>query len=260
MSYDDGKVQDVRLIEIFNRYGIKGTFNLNGNRLFKEDHLKTDGEFDPEKFRAIYAGHEVATHTFSHTFLTCYPLSHVAQEIIEDRIALENVVGAPVRGHAYPYGRHSEDARRVMQEMGIVYGRTTKPNDDFGLPEDWMQWKPNTHHRNPELMAIARQFVEMNAGIDPRLLYVWGHSYEFDSMNNWEVIEEFCEFMGGRENIWYATNIEIYDYMEAVKRLCFSADLSKVYNPSAISVWVFTDKNGTQSVEIKPGCVVELTE
>ena len=29
MSYDDGKVQDRRLIDIFNKYGIKGTFNLN---------------------------------------------------------------------------------------------------------------------------------------------------------------------------------------------------------------------------------------
>ena len=29
MSYDDGKIQDERLVSIFNRYGIRGTFNLN---------------------------------------------------------------------------------------------------------------------------------------------------------------------------------------------------------------------------------------
>ena len=27
MSYDDGKIQDERLVSIFNRYGIRGTFN-----------------------------------------------------------------------------------------------------------------------------------------------------------------------------------------------------------------------------------------
>ena len=29
LSYDDGVEQDVRLIEIMNRHGLKGTFNLN---------------------------------------------------------------------------------------------------------------------------------------------------------------------------------------------------------------------------------------
>ena len=29
LSYDDGKVQDRRLVKIFNKYGIKATFNLN---------------------------------------------------------------------------------------------------------------------------------------------------------------------------------------------------------------------------------------
>ena len=30
MSYDDGKHEDRRLVELFNKHGIKGTFNLNG--------------------------------------------------------------------------------------------------------------------------------------------------------------------------------------------------------------------------------------
>ena len=30
MSYDDGRLEDRRLVELFNRYGIRGTFNLNG--------------------------------------------------------------------------------------------------------------------------------------------------------------------------------------------------------------------------------------
>ena len=27
-------------------------------------------------------------------------------------------------------------------------------------------------------------------------MYVWGHSYEFDQADNWEVIERFCEYAG----------------------------------------------------------------
>ena len=36
MSYDDGKIHDRRLIALFNKYGIKGTFHINGNGLFDD--------------------------------------------------------------------------------------------------------------------------------------------------------------------------------------------------------------------------------
>jgi hypothetical protein len=54
---------------------------------------------------------------------------------------------------------------------------------------------------------------------------------------HWNVIEEFAEFMGGREDIWYATNMEIYEYVQAYNRLETSYDKTFVYNPSNITVW-----------------------
>ena len=76
-----------------------------------------------------------------------------------------------------------------------------------------------------------------------RLMYVWGHSYEFTNDNNWEVIEDFCKLMGGHDDIWYATNIEIIDYMEVLNRLKFSANGEKVYNPSVQSAWLVVDRD-----------------
>ena len=32
LSYDDGVVQDIRFIEILDKYGLKGTFNINTGR------------------------------------------------------------------------------------------------------------------------------------------------------------------------------------------------------------------------------------
>ena len=69
------------------------------------------------------------------------------------------------------------------------------------------------------------------------MMYVWGHSFEFERNNNWEVMEEFCEMIGHRDDIWYATNIEIVDYNEAFDRLQIFADNEYIYNPSACSVW-----------------------
>ena len=74
-----------------------------------------------------------------------------------------------------------------------------------------------------------------------RLFYVWGHSFEFDRNDNWDVIEKFAQYISGHDHIWYATNIEIYDYVSAYSRLQVSADEKIVHNPSAIDVWVNLD-------------------
>ena len=92
-------------------------------------------------------------------------------------------------------------------------------------------------------MELAKRFIEEKSHYycDNWLFYVWGHSYEFDNNNNWEVIEEFAEYMGGREDIWYATNMEIYDYVNAYRSLVISADGKRVYNPTLIDIWFDLD-------------------
>ena len=87
------------------------------------------------------------------------------------------------------------------------------------------------------------------------MMYVWGHSYEFTTYDNWQVMEDFCAMMGGQEDIWYATNIEIVDYMDAAERLQFTVAGDKVYNPSAQSIWIEVDK---QKLEIPGGTLVSL--
>ena len=85
---------------------------------------------------------------------------------------------------------------------------------------------------------IAKQFNCLFKTQYLYLMYVWGHSYEFDADGNWQLIEDFCKMMGGKEDIWYATNIDIVRDEEAFKRLVFTSDLRFVYNPSFQSVWL----------------------
>ena len=61
MSYDDGRLEDRRLIEIFNRNGIRGTFHLNSG-LWAGDARR----IQPEEIAELYRGHEVACHTATH--------------------------------------------------------------------------------------------------------------------------------------------------------------------------------------------------
>jgi hypothetical protein len=80
-----------------------------------------------------------------------------------------------------------------------------------------------------------------HAGRASRLLYIWGHSYEFDRDNNWDHIEKICQKLADNDEIWYATNIEIYDYVQAYKSLIYSADGYRVYNPTLFEIWLDVD-------------------
>lgn len=259
MSYDDGKLQDERLVAIFNQYGIKGTFNINYG-LMEEEELQEKSPQHPrlhrDRIRELYQGHEVATHTLTHPTIERCPLVEVAREILEDRRELEKLTGGLVRGHAYPNGSYSQEIKQLFRQLGIAYGRVVQSVPDYALPADPMEWHPTCHHNDPKLMEMAEFFANFQKRQYLKLMYVWGHSYEFDDRDNWEVIERFCEYMGGREDIWYATNIEIIDYMEAAKNLRFSADNELVYNPGVKSVWL--QVNDKKCVEIRGGELTDL--
>jgi len=239
MSYDDGKIMDRRLVSIFNQYGLKGTFHLNSG-LFGETRNHTYPYISKEEVKELYFGHEISCHTCTHATLTRTPAVLVMEEIIENRKDLEFLSGYPVVGMSYPNGCYNENIKQFLKQAGIVYSRTTKETGRFDLPDDFLEWHPTCHH-NHHLLELAERFVNLEFSERLCLLYVWGHSYEFERDQNWELMERFGEMAGNRDEIWYATNAEIYEYMQAAKNLVFLADGCYVYNPSAKCVWIQAD-------------------
>jgi peptidoglycan/xylan/chitin deacetylase (PgdA/CDA1 family) len=164
-SYDDGKLEDIRLLEIFNKYGIKGTFNLNYGEMQKDQSKMPHPRIPKEQIKDLYVGHEIATHTMTHPTITRCPLVGVANELLEDRKGLEEITGTIIRGHAYPNGSYSEEVKRIFKDAGIAYARTVNENvdqgfnQDFDLPTDWMEWNTTCHHKH-NLMALAKRFAE----------------------------------------------------------------------------------------------------
>ena len=255
-SYDDGVEQDVRLIEIFRKYGLKATFNLNSGLYAPEGTVYPEGQvhrrMTESQVSELYRGDdiEVAVHGYTHPWLDHMPMNMCTKDLMDAREKLESQFGTLVRGMAYPFGTYSDDVVASMRSVGIVYSRTVQSTHDFNMPADWMRLPATCHHNDPELMKLAHRFVEESSWGRPWMFYLWGHSYEFEGNNNWEVIEEFAEFMSGRDDIWYATNIEIYDYQAAFKQLLFSMDGKIVTNPTAYELWFFL--NG-EEYSIKPG-------
>ncbi len=88
---------------------------------------------------------------------------------------------------------------------------------------------------------LTEKFISLKDVCKPQLFYLWGHSYECNDDNNWDRIEKFCEMMGNREDIWYAANIEICDYVKAYNSLLVSYDGKRIYNPTLIDMWMSDD-------------------
>ena len=122
----------------------------------------------------------------------------------------------------------------------IEYGRVVGDTHQFAMPENFLTWKATCHH-NHGLLEDGEAFIRLNKTQYLYLMLVWGHSYEFDRDQNWDLMEEFCRMAGDREDTWYATNIQIVDYMRAAGNLKFTIDGDLVYNPSAQSVWIRVD-------------------
>ncbi len=243
-SYDDGGAQDRRLALLFRKYGMKATFNLISSGITNPE---THG-VRADEVRSLYIenGHEVACHTYSHPHLERMLIGDQYDEIMRDRRLLEEASGTIVRGLAYPFGTYNADTFTAMETASIVYGRTAGASGNFLLPDDFKVWIPTTHHNECEPMVKKFIYnVEKAPWRAGGVLYIWGHSYEFDNKDfpvGWEKFEEILSELHKREyDIWPATNLEIYDYVGAVKRIRRSADGKTLYNPTDTDVWVSND-------------------
>lgn len=248
LSYDDGKLADRRLAGIMDTHGIRGSFHLNSGFLGDATRITK------EEIPLLFKNHEVSVHTVTHPHLEYAPAEIIAREILDDRKALEDITGAPVRGMSYPFGTFNDTVLRMLPSLGIECARTTVSHNGFSLPDDFLRWGATCHHKKDLLATADRFLTEMPRG-RLMLFYMWGHSYEFDNDNNWDLIETFCRKIGGKSDVWYATNIEISDYMKALRALTFTASGTIVRNPSAQSVWISVDTN---TVEIGGGAIVDL--
>ncbi len=235
LSYDDGNPADFKLAEILNKYGLKCTFNLNSC-----NYRSTEGGEYFDKLVNAYddGGHELALHGEHHAFMEQLPMPLAVREILNDREFFEKKTGKIVRGMAYPFGTCNEELTEALKAAGVVYSRTTKATHGFSLPKNWLLLDPTCHHTDEKLFELLDKFLDETADYRQYMFYLWGHSYEFNNDNNWDRIEEFAKRVSGRKDIWYATNIEIYEYVKAYESLVFSADASFVQNPSAVDVWL----------------------
>lgn len=266
LSYDDGDKSDLRIAKVLNEHKMKGTFNINSSWMQRETKLS------PEELKEhlLDKGHEIAVHGAEHIAPGVARPEIVISDVLECRKTLERELSTIIRGMAYPdtgitkmhNGNNLDNIKGYLRSLGIVYSRTLGgDNNSFMLPSDFLAWMPTCAHRNPKLMDWVSEFVSLkeeglySSNRYPRLFYLWGHAFEFDRSDNWELLDVFCDAIAGKEDIWYATNIEIYEYVEAFNSLVTSADGRRIYNPTLKKIWMDID---CKPYSIGPGETITL--
>lgn len=255
LSYDDGIAQDIRFSELLNKYNMKCTFNLNSESLHKKNGLKKEDVIQ----YILNKGHEISVHGSNHRAEgTLRPIEGI-QDVLNCRLELEDRYDIIIRGMAYPdsgityftNNTNYETVKNYLKELDIVYARTLGgDNNSFSLPMDWHAWMPTAHHNNAKIFEYIEEFLNIDlddpksygAKRFPRLFYLWGHSYEFDHKDNWNHIENICAKLSRKDDTWYATNMEIYNYVTAYNSLVYSADGMRIYNPSLYDIWLDIDR------------------
>lgn len=248
LSYDDGKTTDRDLVELLNEYDVKCTFNINSGLLGHADNFGT--RINEKEIATLYQGHEIAIHTYTHpTLPRCSKEQRVIQ-ILEDRKNLEKFVKKTVRGMAYPnVDGFNDEIKDILPHLGIAYARVTGSSMNFLLPKDVYQWQFTCDHRH-ELLKNAFEFVELAKTQYLYLLSVYGHSMDLEKEGAWDEFNLFLATVSHRDDIWYCTNLEFVDYLNACKNLHFSVDNTFVENPTSFHCWISVNDD---VVEIPPG-------
>lgn len=211
-SFDDGNVDDIRLVELLKKYKLKATFNLNSSSLANPCNWIFNKQKEVRRIRFLehpnlYDGYEVAGHTLNHPHLEELPYEGKKFEIQADKEQLEKLYGYDICGLALPFGTYDEEVIEIVSELEILYCRTIDSTYTFTVPDELPLLHPTCHFKSENLFDLADKFLNSDSE-ENMLFYIWGHSYELVSEQDWQRFEKFCSKISNRSDVYYCTNKE----------------------------------------------------
>ena len=256
ISYDDGVVQDIRFVELLNRYGLKGTFNLNYGLMHSAFTWTHEcgmivRRLREEEVAGIYQGHEIASHSYSHPYFDNMPESDILKELGADKFFLERLTGREVAGYATPFYFYSDLMADCVRHCGFEYARISEESNDYSVPSDIYRWRGSKFHWDEDLETFVQGFLETEKEL--ALCQLVGHSYDLDVMNLWDKMERICHDVSKDSNVWPATHLEIVRYLRAMDQVWITDGNLK--NESNVDLWFEIDG---KTVCIGPGKVLTI--
>ena len=256
ISYDDGVVQDIRFVELLNKYGLKGTFNLNYGLMrsgftWQHECGMTVRRIPEEQVVAVYDGHEIASHSYSHPYFDNASESEILREMGSDKYFLEKLTGREVAGYATPFYYYSDLMADCVRHCGFEYARISEESNDYSVPEDFCRWRGSKFHWDNDLEDFVRGFLETDQEL--ALCQLVGHSYDLDVLKLWDKMENICRMISENQDVWAATHVELVRYLKNMSRARFY--WAGIRNESDGELWFSVDGG---SVRLLPGEMLHI--
>lgn len=219
ITYDDGVLQDVRFVQLLNRYGLKGTFNLNSQLMWEEFAWTHPNGMEVrrlsrERIGNLYDGHEIASHTLTHPYMHDLPEWEIMRQLGEDRRNLEAIFGREVKGFAVPFDYYSDLIARSAELCGFEYARMSEFSLSYKPCADWYYWKTGVYHIMPELVSFVEGFLQTTEEL--AVCQIVGHSYDLDAEKLWDTMDSICAAVSRQSDVWACTNLELVRYLKAM--------------------------------------------
>lgn len=196
LSFDDGTIYDERFIELLNKYNLPATFNLNsgledfvwyfGDRPIRRIHIKDKAY--------MYKGHEVASHSYTHPYLTSLSEQQLRDEINKDCMNLKDIFGLDTLGFGVPFTACNEREINIIKNTGhIDYIRLSSMKNDFMFPRDEYHIEISGLYNDENIKERIHDFSRSD--LERELFVLCGHSYELEMHNHWDYMEELLQYI-----------------------------------------------------------------
>jgi len=242
ITYDDGVVQDIRFVELLNKYNIKGTFNLNSQLMAQQFcwvhpcgmQVK---RLPPRDTVELYKGHEVASHTLTHPYMHNMDKNAIMYQLWQDKYNLQQIFGREICGFAVPFDHYSPLIAQCAKDCGFEYARMSEESFSYIPPKDYYWWQCGVFHLNPNFKSFVDNFFSTDTEL--ALCQIVGHSYDLDAENMWETMENILSRIAADKNIISMTNLEIVRYLKAMEKAEITVEY--IRNNSSVALWFCVD-------------------
>lgn len=258
ISYDDGVLQDIRFVELLNRYGIKGTFNLNSGLMKRQFSWVHESGLEIRRLAedaasGLYDGHEVASHTLDHPYMDHLSEAEIIRQMSEDKKNLETLFGCEVAGFAVPFTYYSDLIADCARKTGFAYARISEEGNSFAVPEDFYHWRAGKFNWSEDLEDFIGSFLVTNREL--ALCQIAGHSYDLDTDHLWDTIESILMRISRDEDVLPMTHIGIVRYLQAMSQAVITDEA--IENNSHGSLWFEVDG---KIIRLYPGERYEINQ
>ncbi len=238
ITYDDGVLQDIRFVELLNKYNLKGTFNLNSGLMENQFEWAHESRVVIKRLSAdvavkLYDGHEIASHTLTHPYMHNLDEKEITHQMKQDKDNLEKIFGREISGFAVPFDYYSPLIAYCVNKCGFEYGRCSQERYSYSPPANHLWWAAGTYHINPKWRKFAEEFFTTDTEL--ALCQIVGHFYDLDTENMWDEMENLLCRVSNDKNIASMTNVELARYLKAMDKAIISK--KSISNKSDTDLW-----------------------